>query len=80
VFPVIKTGPRKISETITDTLKETLFDDARSGPTMFIQAPSVQIYTGEHTLGDMDELLWFGEVATLARNTRQTLQESGGFL
>jgi hypothetical protein len=42
---------------------------------MFVQAPAVKIYSGEHRSGDMDELVWFGQIANLARNTRQTLLE-----
>jgi hypothetical protein len=73
-FPMMKKDEaRGVDTSVKDSLLETLYDDTPMGPQMFIQAPSVKIYSGEHKAGDMDELVWFGQVVNLARNTRQSL-------
>jgi hypothetical protein len=65
--------PRGVDASVKESLLETLYDTPSTGPTMFVQAPAVKLYSGEHRSGDMDELVWFGQIANLARNTRQTL-------
>jgi hypothetical protein len=73
-FPNMSTNePRGVDVNIKESLLETLYDNTAMGPTMFVQAPAVKIYSGEHKPGDMNELTWFGQVVNLARNTRQTL-------
>lgn len=72
-FDPTKSERPGVNESILDMLKNSLHDESVAGPTMFIQAPTIMIYSGQHKAGDMDELLWFESVANLAKNTRQTL-------